>query len=80
MERVNCPDCEDIMKCIRCTAPRFASFMNAELISNLQGVVPYTGSREVFLILFNISNRIKYCFTTNTEDRVVWHNFDFDFN
>ena len=58
-----------------CRAPPFVKHMDPKLFSKILGVVPYTDRSSVFLILFNITNRLKYCFTEETE---VWHNFEFN--
>ena len=53
--------------------------MKPTIFSKILGVVPIHLNHDYdeFLILFNISNRLKYCLTTRTE---VCHNFDIEFN
>ena len=62
-----------------CPTPRFVQYMDPSLFSQIQGVVPSDDSQsdDNYLILFDIRNVLKYCFTAETE---VWHNFDFEFN
>ena len=64
--------------CNGCDVPTFVRDMNQSLFSQIRGVVPFDEpqSDDRYLILFNISNVLKYCFTEETE---VWYNFDFDF-
>ena len=60
--------------CNGCQVPPFVEAMPPQLFSKIQGVVP---SDDGYLILFNITDVLKYCVTGVTE---VWHNFHFEFN
>ena len=66
---VQCSPCPDV--------PNFVRDMDPNLFSQIQGMVPFSQSEDSYLILFNISNRLKYCLTKESE---VWHNFDIEFN
>ena len=66
-----------VINCTECHVPKFVEKMDPQLFTRIQGVVPFNQSEESYLILFNISDVLQYCFTEETE---VWHNFDFDFN
>ena len=68
---------EKIKACTDCHIPTFVEKMDRSLFKTILGVMPYTASPERYLILFNISNRFKYCMT---EVSKVWHNFDFQYN
>ena len=66
-----------VINCTECHVPEFVEKMGTELFTQIQGVVPFNQSEESYLILFKIRDRLQYCFT---EEREVWHNFDFHFN
>ena len=68
------PKAKETDDCNGCPDPPFVKKMSQTLFSQIQGTVPLD---DRYLILFNISNVMKYCMTGVTE---VWHNFDFQFN
>ena len=73
------PDLHNRENCDQsCVRPGFVEVMKQNLFQQIQAVVPFntTESSDDYLILFNINNVLKYCFTEETE---VWHNFEFDF-
>ena len=63
--------------CNPCPVPTFVRYMESELFRQILSVLPFdTTDSDNYLILFNISNVLKYWFTATQ----VWHNSDFEFN